>query len=640
MNPYQQSVTDIAKREAVRQDDIARLGRNAAAESAGAWGGSRAAILEGEAGRNLQQNLGDIQRIGDQQGWQSALAALNADRQAALGAGDQAIRLGGAQQTAGLTDAAALQSIGASQEAKTQSNLDVMRGDFLEQRDWQRNLLSWYSNLLKGQQSLGSTNVTTQPPPSAASQLGGLGLLALSAYGMMKAKGGMIRGPKYKEKGYAQGGLISLADIKKMVHKHEKGMHMGEPLTKLAQGGLVPKYQQGGMIPGLAIDQMLQGMSPQARRNLEMQHRQAGESSKADYIKAYNERNMPAPKPDGAVYTGLMDLVQRIRQPIAPEQDPWAPPNLPSADSDLEGVRAGPGMGAASTAEPAGGPVTRTRQLPGLSPNDVAGPVSQGNLPVPPAMVDREGLAGGPGAPMGEVPPEAEGPDWLQRNSIPIAAVGARMAAARSGENFLQSAGEGILGGLKMSNELRRADREDTLKEREISRKEREDAGTLSLKNRLAQIDERVADGKLSLGEAQQEYYRAQADYLRNNKGTDAALKREQAQSLIDERLERAKDRKNTQAGNLYRSITGPAEKLMADPIMAEDPNVQKQAQDAFRRGREAVIKAHPESDMARAFVIEDGEMAKRRIMASSLPDDEKQNRIKEVDARLAKYLK
>jgi hypothetical protein len=37
-------------------------------------------------------------------------------------------------------------------------------------------------------------------------------------------------------KGYARGG-----GIKEAVHKHEKAMHPGEPLTKLAKGGCANK---------------------------------------------------------------------------------------------------------------------------------------------------------------------------------------------------------------------------------------------------------------------------------------------------------------------------------------------------------------------------------------------------------------
>jgi len=50
-------------------------------------------------------------------------------------------------------------------------------------------------------------------------------------------------------KGYARGGKADVAQDKAMVkaavHKHEKSMHKGEPLTKLSHGG---KYREGGKI--------------------------------------------------------------------------------------------------------------------------------------------------------------------------------------------------------------------------------------------------------------------------------------------------------------------------------------------------------------------------------------------------------
>jgi hypothetical protein len=46
------------------------------------------------------------------------------------------------------------------------------------------------------------------------------------------------------KKGYAEGGKADIAQDKAMVktavHKHEKSMHTGEPLTKLAKGGMKP----------------------------------------------------------------------------------------------------------------------------------------------------------------------------------------------------------------------------------------------------------------------------------------------------------------------------------------------------------------------------------------------------------------
>lgn len=44
---------------------------------------------------------------------------------------------------------------------------------------------------------------------------------------------------KVHVKGYARGGKANEQMVKSAVHKHEKSMHKGEPLTKLAKGGKV-----------------------------------------------------------------------------------------------------------------------------------------------------------------------------------------------------------------------------------------------------------------------------------------------------------------------------------------------------------------------------------------------------------------
>ena len=74
MNPYQQAVTDIEKRELSRQADIARNAEQARLSQAGAYGGSRQAIMEAERQRNLMQQMGDIQTRGSQAAYDRGLA--------------------------------------------------------------------------------------------------------------------------------------------------------------------------------------------------------------------------------------------------------------------------------------------------------------------------------------------------------------------------------------------------------------------------------------------------------------------------------------------------------------------------------------------------------------------------------------
>jgi hypothetical protein len=91
-----QSVVDVQQRQAQRQADVARTGRSAQAVGAGAFGGSRQAIMESEAARNLAQQKGDIQAQGLQSAYGQAQQQFNAEQQARLQAQQ-------ANQQAGIT---------------------------------------------------------------------------------------------------------------------------------------------------------------------------------------------------------------------------------------------------------------------------------------------------------------------------------------------------------------------------------------------------------------------------------------------------------------------------------------------------------------------------------------------------------
>jgi hypothetical protein len=80
MSPYMQNVVDIGKREAARQDEIAGTRRAAEAVGAGAFGGSRQAIMEAEANRNLMQQMGDIQARGSQAAYEQAASQFQTDQ--------------------------------------------------------------------------------------------------------------------------------------------------------------------------------------------------------------------------------------------------------------------------------------------------------------------------------------------------------------------------------------------------------------------------------------------------------------------------------------------------------------------------------------------------------------------------------
>jgi len=105
MSPYMQSVVDIQQREAQRQADIASTKRGAGFAQAGAFGGSRQAIENAEAARNLATQKGDIQAQGSQAAFQAAQGQFNTEQQAALQAAlaNQAV-----QQQTGVQNLSAL----------------------------------------------------------------------------------------------------------------------------------------------------------------------------------------------------------------------------------------------------------------------------------------------------------------------------------------------------------------------------------------------------------------------------------------------------------------------------------------------------------------------------------------------------
>lgn len=212
INPFQQNVIDIAKREAVRGDQIAGRGRDAQAQMAGAFGGSRHGVMQAEAERNLGQRLDDMQLQGSAAAYDRALDAYNKDATRALAASQQMQGLGNFAQTAGLTDASALEAIGQTQQGKNQANLDLLYSDFLEQRDWQKNQLNFLNSLAAGT-PLASTGTTSTQKikgdnPSLLQNLAGAATAAAGIGKLFKLfnEGGPVK--------YANGGSVkNLSDL-------------------------------------------------------------------------------------------------------------------------------------------------------------------------------------------------------------------------------------------------------------------------------------------------------------------------------------------------------------------------------------------------------------------------------------------
>ena len=192
MDPYMQNVVDIQQREAQRQADIAGTQRGAQAVKSGAFGGSRQAIENAEAARNLATQKGDIQARGLQDAYTRGQTQFNTEqqlgeqsRQYGAGLGLQGLQtaLSGASQLGGLGSTqfgqqkdilGAQQTAGAQQQAQTQAGLTQGYEDFLSQQKYPYQQLEFMSNIMRGT-PYGSTTSMYSPGASTGSQLLGAG---------------------------------------------------------------------------------------------------------------------------------------------------------------------------------------------------------------------------------------------------------------------------------------------------------------------------------------------------------------------------------------------------------------------------------------------------------------------------------
>ena len=192
MSPYMQNVVDVQQREAQRQADIAGTGRGAQAVRSGAFGGSRQAVMDAEAARNLATQKGDIQASGLQAAYQQAQQQFNADQARQLQA-QQANQ--GAGLTVGQQNLAAnlgVQQLGSSQNmqgqlANQQTNLATQQAQqqanqfgYGQQAANAQNLAQYgqAANQLNAQQQQFGANLGLQglqAANQAASTLGQLG---------------------------------------------------------------------------------------------------------------------------------------------------------------------------------------------------------------------------------------------------------------------------------------------------------------------------------------------------------------------------------------------------------------------------------------------------------------------------------
>lgn len=210
MNPYQQNVIDVQNQAAQRQADIARTQRNAQATKSGAFGGSRQAIENAEAQKNLEGLMNNNQLQGQQQAYQSAIQNMQFGSNLGLqglGVGlqgyGQAGQAGASLANIGSSQLAAQQGIlglqnqiGGQQQEQEQQKINQAIQNYSNQQQAPMQAYNQYNALLRGYAIPGMTTTQYQAAPSMTSQIAGLGTAAAGAYGLMKRAGGTIKEPK------------------------------------------------------------------------------------------------------------------------------------------------------------------------------------------------------------------------------------------------------------------------------------------------------------------------------------------------------------------------------------------------------------------------------------------------------------
>lgn len=185
MNPYQQGVIDITKRNAQTDTDTALAQLRSKQAGAGSYGGSRGALLESQMMQDNFRNQNDIQMTGSAANYNQALQAVMANRQGLMSSASGLAILAGQGQAYNYRDIGAMSAQGDQQQQLQQAMDNYSRQQFMEQRDYPQQQFNNYNTFLQSMMGKSTNQVTTNNPgsPSTASQAIGLGSMATSLFG-------------------------------------------------------------------------------------------------------------------------------------------------------------------------------------------------------------------------------------------------------------------------------------------------------------------------------------------------------------------------------------------------------------------------------------------------------------------------
>ncbi len=273
MNPYINQILAPQLAEANRQYDITGARQQSAATQAGAFGGSREAIMAAENERNRNMGLNQIYGQGLNTAFTNAQNQYNQNLQSQLagyGMANQAAgQLGqlGQQQYGQQMGINQLQAqYGGQQQALAQQGLTQAYQDFTNQQNYPYKQLGFMSDMIRGlplgQQSTASVY---QAPPSALQNVGSLGLGAYGINQLMKgaeggqvhdmAMGGKVPGGSVMSREYKEGVVDNIPTNEGLQAAYTGAQSRGDLETQLAA--------QNEMSEDAAIRRGVSGQVPQ-----------------------------------------------------------------------------------------------------------------------------------------------------------------------------------------------------------------------------------------------------------------------------------------------------------------------------------------------------------------------------------------
>ena len=211
MNPYVTNVLDAQHARLSQRFDENQLLRDDQAVQAGAFSNTRRGVQDAIAQRELDMQRNELDAMGLSAAYQTGADIFGTEQERELQGRNIDAEIFAANQNrileqnknimaaaGGLseqsladynlaTDKARMQAgIGGVYDEQTQAQLDIGYADFLNQRDFDKSQLNYYSGIMRGIPTAPQQETTTYTaPPSTASQLLGLGIGGLGLYQAM-----------------------------------------------------------------------------------------------------------------------------------------------------------------------------------------------------------------------------------------------------------------------------------------------------------------------------------------------------------------------------------------------------------------------------------------------------------------------